>query len=207
VVPQATLPNQNKQNTQLPTKNMVVGVQHVPLCPHALRSTSKNTNRYTRYCAVDMRAGGGRHGSHVVPQATLPNQINKTHNCPPKTWLSACSMCPCAHTHSALPRQIQTDTHTTALSIRERGKTGMGHVVRQATLPHETNDEKKQLPTHETVGDVQHAPLCSHRLRSTSTNTNRYTRCCAVDMETAGGAWVARSVTSHYHRRRPSLTK
>ena len=76
----------------------------------------------------------------------------------------------------------------------------MGHVVRQATLPHETNDEKKQLPTHETVGDVQHAPLCSHRLRSTSTNTNRYTRCCAVDMETAGGARVARSVTSHYHR-------
>ena len=64
--------------------------------------------------------------------------------------------------------------------------------------------KKKQLPTHETVGDARHAPLCSHRLRSTSTNTNRYTRCCAVDMETAGGARVARS---HYHRTSQKKTK
>jgi hypothetical protein len=68
--------SKKKQNTQLPTKDMVVGVQHVPLCPHALRSTSTNTNRYTHYCAVDMRAGEDGHGSHVVRQATLPHETN-----------------------------------------------------------------------------------------------------------------------------------
>ena len=37
-----------------------------------------------------------------------------------------------------------------------------------------------------TVVDVQHAPLCSHTLSSTTTNTNRYTRCRAVDMKAGG---------------------
>ena len=106
---------------------MVVDVQQAPLCPHTPHSTSTNTNTYTRCCTVDMEAGGGGHWSHVVPQATATHKTNKTHTCPPKPWLSTCSMRPCAHTRPAPPRQIQTSTHAAALSIWRREEAGMGH--------------------------------------------------------------------------------
>ena len=107
----------NIEMHQLPTKKMVVDVQHAPLCPHTLRSTPTNTNKYTRCCDVDTKAGGGGHGTHVVRQATYPHLKNKFKNSPPRTQLSPHSMRPCAHTCPALPPQIQINTHAAALAV------------------------------------------------------------------------------------------
>ena len=117
----------NIEMHQLPTKKMVVDVQHAPLCPHTLRSTPTNTNKYTRCCDVDAKAGGGGHGTHVVRQATYPHSKNKDKNSPPRTRLTTCCMRPCAPTHSAPPREIQINTHAAALSIQRREEAGMGH--------------------------------------------------------------------------------
>ena len=67
----------NIEMHQLPTKKMVVDVQHAPLCPHTLRSTPRNTNKYTSCCAVDTTAGGGGHGTHAVRKPYLPHNIDK----------------------------------------------------------------------------------------------------------------------------------
>ena len=72
------------------------------------------------------------------------------------------------------------------------------HAVRQAPHPH--NIEMHQLPTKKrAVDDVQHAPLCSHTPHSTSTNTNRYTHCCAGGMRTGGGGRGAHAVRQATH--------
>jgi hypothetical protein len=170
---------------------MVVDVQHAPRCPHTPRFTSTNTSTYRQCCAVDMETGGGGHGSQVVPQATHPHKINRTHNCPPENMVVDVQHAPlCPHT----PRFTSTNTSTYIRCCAVDMETGGGghgsHVVPQATatLPHKkSKDKTHNCPPKNMVVDVQHAPLCPHTPRFTSTNTSTHISCCTVDMETGGG--------------------
>jgi hypothetical protein len=106
----------NNSSTLLPTKIQLSTCSMRP----CVRTRSAPPQQIQKHAYIHtlprcLYEGGERRAWCHRPLSQI--KINKTHNCPPKTWLSACSMCPCAHTHSALPRKIQTDTHATVLSI------------------------------------------------------------------------------------------
>ena len=184
---------------QLPTHETVGDARHAPLCSHRLRSTSTNTNNYTRCCAVDMETAGGARVARSVTSHYHRTSQKKQKNKPTKKMVVHVQHAPLrSQTHTPRSTSTNTNRYTTCCAVDMRtGGGGRGsHAVRQAPHPH--NIEMHQLPTKKMVVDVQHAPLCPHTLRSTPTNTNKYTRCCAVDTKAGGGGHGTHAVRKPY---------
>ena len=74
----------------------------------------------------------------------------------------------------------------------QTGGGGCGSQARcngHSTLTH--NKNKNMTPTTSTVGSMQHSTPGQHPPRSTTTNTDKYSKCRTVDVEAGGGGRVA----------------
>ena len=145
---------------------------------------------------------GGRGMGRTQCQKPLPPSLTKyKKHRPTKNMVVHVQHAPLrSQTHTPRSTSTNTNRYTTCCAVDMRtGGGGRGsHAVRQATHPH--NIEMHQLPTKKrTVDDVQHAPLCSHTPHSPSTNINKYTRYCAVDIMAREGGHGAHAVRQATH--------
>jgi hypothetical protein len=114
-------------------------------------------------------------------------------------------MFPRAQPRPDLP-QLQHKTLTATLSVRRREDASQCHLW-GGRLHSETNKRKTQLPTKKNpVVTAQQAPLCSHGLRSTSTNTTTRTNCDTFGMETGGGGHGSHAVRKPYVPHKQTIT-
>jgi hypothetical protein len=145
----------NIEMHQLPTKKRTVDdVQHAPLCSHTLSSTLTNTNRYKRCRAVDMKAGGDRHGAHAVRQATHLHQNKQSTQ--QRTVVDVQLVPRCSHARCSITKR-PTHKHNDAVSIWGSEEASLGHTCRDKSLTHTKQSNTHKQPTNTRL------PTCSMR--------------------------------------------